>query len=153
MGLRGSSRGEEAEDWQVANGLVLLNDPDDPPTSFSRRWPSSPTPDLAFATSNLSRIASRTVPSQLGGSDHKPIKISLNLQYRPQRTSTLPSGTTKDQLGTVFFSILVDQLMPKINNKRQFSNTKIKVFNQAVLKAVQESIPRGARKKLQAPLD
>ena len=80
-------RGEEAEDWQVADGLVLLNDPDDPPTSFSRWWLSSTTPDLAFATNDLPRIASRTVLSQLGGSHHKPIKVSLDLQYKPQRTS------------------------------------------------------------------
>ena len=72
-------RGEEVEDWQVDDGLVLLNDPDDPPTFFSRRWLSSTTPDLAFATNDLSRIASRTVLSQLGGSDHKPIKISLGV--------------------------------------------------------------------------
>ena len=52
-------RGEEVEDWQVDNGLVLLNDPDDPPTFFSRRWLSTTTPDLAFATNNLSMIASR----------------------------------------------------------------------------------------------
>ena len=38
------------------------------------------------------------------------------------------------------------QFTQKINNKRQNLNTKIKAFNQAVLKAAQESIPRGARK-------
>ena len=36
--------------------------------------------------------------------------------------------------------------MQRINNKRQNLNTKIKAFNQAVLKAAHESIPRGARK-------
>ena len=75
--------------------LVLLNDPDDPPTFFSRRWLSSTTPDLAFTTNDLSRIASRTVLSQLGGSDHKPIKISLDLQYRTQKTSTFPRWNYK----------------------------------------------------------
>ena len=40
----------------------------------------------------------------------------------------------------------VNQFTQKINNKRQNQNTKIKAFNQAVLKAAQESIPRGARK-------
>ena len=34
----------------------------------------------------------------------------------------------------------------KINNKGQNLNSKIKAFNQAVIKAAQESIPRGARK-------
>ena len=138
-------RGEEIEDWQVDNGPVLLNDPDDPPTFFSRRWFSSTTPDLAFATNDLSRIASRTVLSQLGGSDHKPVKISLDLQYRTQETSTFPIWTYK-KANWERFSKLADQLTQKINNKRQNLNTKIKAFNQAVLKAAQKSIPRGSRK-------
>ena len=138
-------RGEEVEDWQVDNGLVLLNDPDDPPTFFSRRWLSSSTPDLAFATNDLSRTASRTVLSQLGGSDHKPVKISLDLQYRTQKTSTFPRWNYK-KANWERFSKLADQFTQKINNIRQNLNTKIKAFNQAVLKAAQESIPRGARK-------
>ena len=138
-------RGEEVEDWQVDNGLVLLNDPDDPQTFFSRRWLSSTTPDLAFATNDLSRIASRTVLSQLGGSDHKPIKISLDLQYRTQKSSTFPRWNYKKAYWE-HFSKLADQPTQRINNKRQNLNTKIKAFNQAVLKAAQESIPRGARK-------
>ena len=144
MGLR-RSRGEEVEDWQVDNGLVILNKHDDPLTFLSRRWLSSTTPDLAFAANDLSRIASRTVLSQLGGSDHKPIKISLDLQYRPQRTSTFPRWNYK-RANWECFSKLVGQLTQKINNKRPDLNTKIKAFNQAVLKAAQESIPRGARK-------
>ena len=88
-------RGEEVEDWQVDNGLELLNDPDDPPTFVSRRWLSSTTPDLAFTISDLSRIASRTVLSQFGGSDHKPAKISLDLQHRTQKTSTFPRWNYK----------------------------------------------------------
>ena len=135
-------RGEEAEDWQVDNGLVLLNDPDDPPTFISRRWLSSTTP---VATNDLSGIASRTVLSQLGGSDHKPIKISLDLQYRTQKTSTFPRWNYK-KANWERLSTLVDQFTQKINNKRQNLNTKTKAFNQAVLKAAQESIPRGNRK-------
>ena len=63
--------GKEVEDWQVDNGLVLLNDLDDPLTFFSRRWLSSSTPNLAFTSNDLSRIAPRTVLSQLGGNNHK----------------------------------------------------------------------------------
>ena len=29
-------RGDEVEDWQIENNLLLLNDPEDPPTFFSR---------------------------------------------------------------------------------------------------------------------
>ena len=94
-------RGEEVEDWQVDNGLVLLKDPDDPPTFFSRRWLSSMTPDLAFATNDLSRIASTTVLSQLGGSDHKPVRISLDLQYRITENQHIPQMELQEgQLGT-----------------------------------------------------
>ena len=97
------------------------------------------------ATNDLSRIASRTVLSQLGGSDHKPIKISLDLQYRTQKTSTFPRWNYK-KAKWERLSKPADQFTQRINNKRQNLNTKIKAFNQAVLKAAQESIPRGARK-------
>ena len=117
MNEEADRRGEEVEDWQVDNGLVLLNDPGDPPTFFSRGWLSSTTPDLAFATHDLSRIASRTVLSQLGGSDHKPVKISLDLQYRTQKSSTFPRWNYK-KANWQCFSKLADQFTQKINNKR-----------------------------------
>ena len=137
-------RGEEVENWQDDNGLVLLNDLNDPPTFFSRRRLSSTTPDLAFAANDLSVKTSTTVLSHLGGSG-KPAKISLDLQYRTQKTSAFPRWNYKET-NWERFSKLVDQFTQKINNKRQNLNTKIKAFNQAVLKAAQESIPRGARK-------
>ena len=100
---------------------------------------------MAFATNDLSRIASSTVLSQLGGSHHKPVKISLDLQYRTRKTSTFPRWNYK-KANWERFSKLVDEFTQKIKNKRQNLNTKIKAFNQAVLKAAQESIIRGARK-------
>ena len=138
-------RGEEVEDWQIDNGLVLLNDPDDPPTFFSRRWLTSSTPDLAFATNDISRIATRTVLKQLGGSDHRPVKISLDLHFKPQEAKTFPRWNYK-KANWERFSSLVDQYSLKISNKQQNLNTKIKALNQVILKAAQESIPRGARK-------
>ena len=69
-------RGEEVEDWQVDNKLLLLNGTDDPPTFFSRRWLTSTTPDLAFATEDMFRKATRMVLSQLGGRDHEPVLIT-----------------------------------------------------------------------------
>ena len=145
-------RGEEVEDWQVDNGLVLRNDPDDPPTFFSRRWLSCTTPDLAFATNDLSRIASRTVLSQLGGSDHKPAKISLDLQYRTQKASTFPRWNYK-RANWGRFSKLVDEFTQKINNKRQNLNKK----NQGLQPSSPEGCPRvhspRSQKELQALLD
>ena len=103
------------------------------------------TPDLVFATNDVSRIASRTALSQLGGSDHKPIKISLDLQYRAQRISTFPRWNYK-KANWECLSQLVNQLTQKISNKRQNLNTEIKALSQAVLKADQEVNPRGPRR-------
>ncbi|RUS68475.1 hypothetical protein EGW08_023763 [Elysia chlorotica] len=138
-------RGEEVEDWQVDNGLILLNDPDDPPSFFSRRWLSCTSPDLAFATNDISRIATRTVLNQLGGSDHRPIKISLDLNFKPQTTNALPRWNYK-KANWEKYTALMDEYSLKINNKRQNLNKKIKAFNEVILKAAQKSIPRGARK-------
>nr|KAG5695650.1 hypothetical protein BaRGS_029140 [Batillaria attramentaria] len=107
-------RGTEVEGWQVDNGLVLLNDPDDPPTFSSKRWLTNTTPELAFATSAISRIATRTVLSQLGGSDHRPIKISLDLRFRPEEAKTIPRWNYK-KANWERFCNLVDKYSLKIN--------------------------------------
>ena len=138
-------RGEEVEDWQVENNLLLLNDPEDPPTFYSRRWMTTSTPDLAFATNDLARIATRTVLDQLGGSDHRPIKITLDLNYKPDETKTFPRWNYK-KADWEKFSVLVDQYSSTIRNKQKHVNGKIKALNQAILKAATETIPRGARK-------
>ena len=78
------------EDWQVESKLLLLNDPEDPPTFYSRRWRTTSTPDLAFATDDLSKKTTRRVLNQLGGSDHRPVKLAVNSQYRPQNSKTFP---------------------------------------------------------------
>ena len=88
-------RGEEVEDWQMENRLLLLNDPEDPPNFYSRRWRSTSTPDLAFATADLSKKTTRRVLNQLGGSDHRPVKLVINLQYRPQNSKTFPRWNYK----------------------------------------------------------
>ena len=48
-----NARGDEIEDWQSETNMVLIDDPDDPPTFYSRRWMTTSTPDLAFASGNL----------------------------------------------------------------------------------------------------
>ena len=55
-------RGDKAEDWQIESNMLLLNDPEDPPTFFLPLWISTSTPDLAFATEDLStkRLAGRS---------------------------------------------------------------------------------------------
>ena len=78
-------RGEEIEDWQIDQKLLLINDPDDAPTFYSRRWLTTTTPDLALATEDLAKKTTRRILDQLGGSDHRPILLSLDLNYNPQK--------------------------------------------------------------------
>ena len=84
------ARGEEVEDWQIDHQLHLLNKADDPPTFYSRRWHTTSTPDLAFATNNLQASAEQTVLDQLVGSDHRPVKLSFNLNHQPEYCRPLP---------------------------------------------------------------
>ena len=60
-----NGRGDEIEDWQSETNMVLINDPDDPPTFYSRRWMTTSTPDLAFASGNLANKIQRNVTTQL----------------------------------------------------------------------------------------
>ena len=88
-------RGGEAEDWQTDNKLLLLNDPDGPLIFFSRRWLTYTTPDLTFAAEDMSRKVTQLVVSQLGGSDHKPLLITLDVHYKPQAAKTFPRWNCK----------------------------------------------------------
>uniref|UniRef100_A0A2C9LMS3 Endonuclease/exonuclease/phosphatase domain-containing protein n=1 Tax=Biomphalaria glabrata TaxID=6526 RepID=A0A2C9LMS3_BIOGL len=74
-----NARGEEIEEWQAENRLILLNKPEDKPTFFSRAWLTSTTPDLAFATDN--KKCTREVADQLATSDHRPILISIDTSF------------------------------------------------------------------------
>ena len=138
-------RGEEVEEWQIEQQLHLLNSPDDPPTFFSRRWLTSTTPDLAFATNNLQTSADREVLTQLAGSDHKPIKLTFNLNHHPEDCKPLPRWNYKKAKWEEF-SLLTDEYTSHINTRRKDANKMTKDFNTAILKAAAETIPRGARK-------
>ena len=70
-------RGEDIETWQDENNLILINEPMDTPTFYSRRWHSTTTPDLAFCTEDIHQNITRTVEDQLGGSDHRPVTITI----------------------------------------------------------------------------
>ena len=84
--------------------------------------------------------------SQLAGSDHKPIKISLDINYKPNNAKTFPRWNFK-KANWELFSTLTDSHVVKIRNKQQNLNQKVKALNKAILKAAAESIPRGCRKK------
>ena len=133
------------EDWQIENNMLLLNDPEDPPTFFSRRWISTSTPDLAFATEDLSRKTNRKVLSQLAGSDHRPVLLSINLQYRPSNPKTFPRWNYK-KADWVMFSRLTNEYCKTVKADHFNINKATDSLNQSVLRAASETIPRGARK-------
>ena len=138
-------RGEEVEDWQIENRLVLLNDPEDPPTFFSRRWLSTSTPDLSFATDDISKKTTRGVLHQLGGSDHRPVKLAIKLHYKPQSSKTFPRWNYK-KADWEMFGNLTDLYTKGLRTADRNINRVTDTFNTAILKAAAETIPRGARK-------
>ena len=76
-------KGDEVEDWIITHNMVLINKADDPPTFYSRAWRTTSCPDLAIATDDVAKITSREVDKQLGGSDHKPIFLTIECQKTP----------------------------------------------------------------------
>lgn len=138
-------RGEEIEDWQIDQKLLLINDPDDAPTFYSRRWLTTTTPDLALATEDLARKTTRRILDQLGGSDHRPVLLTLDLNFKPPEEKCFPRWNYKKANWTRF-SQLTDEAALKINNKQDHINKKIRDFNQALLNAAKSTIPRGARR-------
>ena len=90
-----NARGEEIEEWQSENSLILLNQPEDTPTFYSRVWMTTSTPDLAFATNKLSKGSKREVADQLATSDHRPILIHIETIQLPIENSTLPRWNYK----------------------------------------------------------
>ncbi|GFS15506.1 RNA-directed DNA polymerase from mobile element jockey [Elysia marginata] len=79
-------RGEEVENWQIDQNLQLLNDPEDQDTFYSRRWRTTSTPDLGFATDDIAKCTTCTVQDQLAGSDHRPIMLTVDLNMKRSMT-------------------------------------------------------------------
>ena len=75
--------------------MVLINDPDDPPTFYSRRWMTTSTPDLAFASGNLPNKIQRNVTTQLGGSDHRPVLLTMDLEWKQKDEKNFPRWNHK----------------------------------------------------------
>ena len=145
-------RGDEVEDWQIENNMLLLNDPEDPPTFFSRRWISTSTPDLAFATGDLSRKTNRKVLSQLAGSDHRPVLLAINLQYRPSNPKTFPRWNYK-KADWEMFSRLTNEYCKTVKADHFNVNKAIDSLNQSILGAASETIPPWRPEEQQALLD
>ena len=90
------ARGEEIEAWQDDNNLTLITQPYDTPTFYSRCWNTTSTPDIALCTEDLHSIIMREVGDQLGGSDHRP--VYLTLEQEQCKYQLYQGGTTRKQI-------------------------------------------------------
>ena len=126
-------RGEEVEDWQIDSKLQILNKAHDPPTYFSRRWKTTSTPDLAFSTDNFHTKSKRTLLNQLGGNDHKSIKLTFNLNQQPEDCKMLPRFNYRKGKWDLY-SGLTYRYTENTKTKKKDTNKIVKGFNAAVLK-------------------
>ena len=137
-------RGEEIEAWQDENHLILVNDPTETPTFYSRRWHTTTTPDLAFCTDDVHQNISRKVADQLGGSDHRPIILALAGYKTPSSPQHARWNYKKARWGT--FAVRTNELVHEIKVEDRNINNIVKDLNNAIIKAAKETIPRGVTK-------
>ena len=137
-------RGDEVENWQDDNKLILLNKPSDAHTFYSRRWHTTSTPDLAFCTEDMHQNVSREVGKQLGGSDHRPVFLTLGLEPCPE--ATFPRWNYK-KANWFLYRHRTSELTKDIVVQGRDINMVVKDFNASILRAAHEAIPRGSRKE------
>ena len=137
-------KGEEVEDWMIVNRLVLLNKPSDTPTFYSRAWCTTSSPDLAIATDDIQKIAQREVSAQLGGSDHRPVIITVQKQIT--RESKLPPSWNYKKADWDLYKTLTDSNTSSIQVSKLDVDKATTLFTDAILSAAQKSIPRGRRR-------
>ena len=136
-------RGEEVEEWQDDHQLVLINSPDDTPTFYSRRWRTTTTPDLAFATEDMASEISREVGEALV-SDHRPVFLTIN-NKRIEESNPAPRWNYKKAKWKLF-GHRTNELTKDIQVQGRDINKVVREMNTCILKAAHECIPRGARK-------
>ena len=110
------------------------------------------TPDLAFMSNDLvpkrdtcTTALTRNVQDQLAGSDHRPVLLSVDVNPSKTRSNTTPRWNYK-KADWIKFSSLSNNYTSSINSKTKQIDKSARAFVKAILKAAQESIPRGARK-------
>jgi ribonuclease HI/endonuclease/exonuclease/phosphatase family metal-dependent hydrolase len=138
-------RGEDVENWQDDLQLQLVNSPHDAPTFYSRRWHSTSTPDLAFCTDDLHGSIAREVGEQLGGSDHRPVYLSIN--KHSVRTQPIHARWNYKKANWALFRHRTRILAQTVRVEGRDINKVTKDFNSCILQAAREAIPRGARKE------
>ena len=138
-------KGEDLEAWMVDKGLILINRPDDPTTYTSISWRTTSTPGLAIATDDIQKLCSRTICTQLGGSDHKPIILNIEKRCPPRAIKAEPIWNIKKANWDLFKKLLD---VGKITLTDELDKNA-KEFNSAILGAALKSIPRRRRRDYQ----
>ena len=138
------SRGEEIENWQDDSNLLLINQASDSPTFYSRSWHTTSTPDLVFCTPGIAHPVTKEVGEQLGGSDHRPVYLTVHGTI-VNESSPLPRWNYK-KANWGLFKHRTSVMAKGIKTTSRDINKVVKEFNECILKAAAEAIPRGARK-------
>ena len=138
------TRGEYIEDWQDENKLILVNDPTDQDTFYSRRWHTTTTPDLALCTEDVHKRLTRKVCGQLGGSDHRPVLLTIDVDLLKDEPQHPRWNYKKAKWG--LFSQRTNELTKDISVEGRNINGVVKEFNAGIIRAAKEAIPRGVRK-------
>ncbi|CAG2245306.1 unnamed protein product [Mytilus edulis] len=137
-------RSDRKERKKGEHQLILVNDPTDTPTFYSRRWHTTTTPDLAFCTDDIHPNISRKVCDQLGGSDHRPVILSIRGTKTPIDAQLPRWNYKKANWGK--FETRANELTKDIVTEGKNINNVVKIFNTSIVRAAKESIPRGVRK-------
>ena len=136
------SKGEEVECWATNQQLILINEPQDPPTFYSRSWRTTSTPDLAFATDNIHKLCHREVCSQLGpgGSDHRHVTILVD-QKTPVSTFKRPPSWNYKKADWDSFKQFAEEKCMGLQLSEENVNYNAVHFNNAVPKQRKSPFP------------
>ena len=145
------TRGEEIKDWMVERNLILINNPEDPPTFYLSRRKSQSTPDLAIATEYIERDTTRHVPNQLGGNDHKPVLSIISKTSAPPVTKT-PAIWDYQKVDWAKFTTQIEDGTTKFNKSSSVRETS-KQLTDLIIKAAYAYIPRGRKSNYTTLLD
>ena len=99
--------------------------------------------NIALCTENLHSFSIREVDDQLGGSDHRP--VYLTVEAGTVQASTLPRWNYK-KTNWLLYRHHPIILTNSIQVYDRDMNIVIKEFNKYLLQAAKECIPKGARK-------
>ena len=126
------------------NKLILVNDPTDQDTFYSRCWHTTSTLDLAFCTEDVHKKITRRVSAQLGGSDHRPVLLTIDVNMPTDEPKHPRWNYKKANWG--LFQHRTNELTKDILVEGRNINSVVKDYNAGIIKAAKESIPRGVRK-------